>query len=1576
MEVSRLVHGPPPPPPSSSKRPPASSQQSDPPAPPHGLTSNDTPHYPPQTSPSSYGYSFNRNNPRPPQTQQTASPIVESLPGPAMASLQHPSPSPSHVHTSPRGTWGPSLVSRQGSTPNMGPRSSHPPPPSQHVKPAMPGPARPLVAHPTADSPTPSRPSAHSPPTGPLPPGAVLSSSGVLILHEGTADEKARLQGTPGNPNGPAGPPPLKQRDQQDMELIRQAARDRDRERDRDRDRSILASYPPPTVGPGVAPPGLDRPISSPHDRPLAHPHDRSLGSPHDRTIPSPLERERAQHVHRMSPLARPIQTTSGPSARSSGPPMGMQYSPSSATSGPASGSQRMPMPPPPHHERERLPHDRAPPPPPLERDRAHPLSHGHNSGHAHPHAPPPPPHPHAVGPHTQHRPTGPGTGPSQFFAHAPPEWERDREKDREEREREYAFHSDMMRDRQRQRERERERDTVSGPGVPPSLAPPPSQREREMMDGPGMSMAQRERERELVFREREIATRDRERDRRTHSRVSSPHSHSLPHAHIPSSQLPHSHNYHAHGNSHGGPLRSGGVSGPGMPPPAGPSTSAQNVPLGIGVGPGVSPYGPHPHDLARERERERENHFPRQRERERDIPPIGLSERDQLVRECEREREREYRDRIAGADRAARERVERMERERIDRVERDRDRERERVGMIGLPMGAPHVERQPRDRVDREREQRVMADRERDRAPYEQRERDHMAFERDLQQHEQEREREHAMLERGGNKMIVVPMSVLDREREAERERERERVGHPAPYERDRERDKLPVDRERERLPLIDPERLEAMDRQREKERERMEVMEREREREREREQKERVKDRIVPAGHDRDDLGLGVANVGGNDKRDKQRELVPEAMDIDRPSSTDRDRLGLDFERERLEPRDRLELLEREYIELLERERLGTLDIVDRERLEMIVRERSEIIEREHIEMLERMPSAAELAKARKEREKKPFVNVGVYVWPRTPFPYYFPEHIPSPIAEDGNTVTAGAPVPTELRLTVIIPPTFLPPCRPPKFRLWGGGLPPPPPFLPSAAISPLSRRRVYTDDSNVIECAVHAGLLTWSGVARAKREGRAVQVVLALVPTLSSASGAVRGPAGTDGNGNGTNGAAINGQANGTASAPRTRTSTPLPLVASTSDTSNELTQPVYAGGVWANRFIGGWGEAFYGDPSAGRGEQTGQMSSFEEAEDDGRGCVSCGWGWGHDGSAFEVISVQVVEKGAHVAPGLGRRNRAQRLAEYAQRRADVLGLPARSAFPFSDMTNTHKRRRSSVDLDEMRKVRGAAESAVLTDEVRRMEVRTILFGVADSRMCKMGSGYKYDPLVLQCILFPHLHSTTIVGPPRKRWKWSAVADKTSGDTNTSASSVTTAVVLECPKEAYVVTCADGEDGSRKYALSLLEPVEKEKKLESTADADNVTTETRTTPPLATMKPASPKPPTEKLTTLVAPENPTSSGPSPSDPTKSTPSCSEMAEEGGPPVSSPTPRPQQPKLGHSSSETKLRACLHTLQSNLVETNFLFEKDAVIVKLPSKDNNTRDDKLITVDNDELKIMVLRWRWFRESTD
>ena len=53
---------------------------------------------------------------------------------------------------------------------------------------------------------------------------------------------------------------------------------------------------------------------------------------------------------------------------------------------------------------------------------------------------------------------------------------------------------------------------------------------------------------------------------------------------------------------------------------------------------------------------------------------------------------------------------------------------------------------------------------------------------------------------------------------------------------------------------------------------------------------------------------------------------------------------------------------------------------------------------------------------------------------------------------------------------------------------------------------------------------------------------------------------------------------------------------------------------------------------------------------------------------------------------------------------------------------------------KRRRLNVDFEELKKA-GAAELAVLEDEVRMMEVRTISFGIADARKCKTGRGYVF-------------------------------------------------------------------------------------------------------------------------------------------------------------------------------------------------------------------------------------------------
>ncbi|KAI9464701.1 hypothetical protein HD554DRAFT_2121066 [Boletus coccyginus] len=1305
---------------------------------------------------------------------------------------------------------------------------------------------------------------------------------------------------------------------------------DREREREKalpsPRERSLASPH--------------ERSLPSPHDRPISSAHDRPLAPAHDRPIPSPHERDRPQHhMHRMSPLARPPAQVP-PSLRT----------PAQAQQSPPGPSHRMALGP---------PHDRMQPP--NDRDRMPPLPHErqpHDRDRIHPHS-----HPHRQGP-----PLLPGQG--QFQAH-PPEWDpaRDRERDMavtRERDRdrdmplsmggpprdllrekdldpardpEYGFHSDhdraaYLRERERPRFREaprdqgmllpqRERDVVP-PGQRDIAAQRGErdmfstrerermmERERELMsrEMEGMSMPQREREmreREMhIQRERERVAglhrdgetgpgmqsrgldreRERDRERRTHSRITSPH----------------------------------GMNS--VPPSASASTAGPGVP---------GPHHPPPqHDRPREREllmNERERQLAwEQREREREMDRRQHRER---IPVPDRERmgmpipERDN-ERIALADR------ERAMNER-DRAmfERDRMTPSERERALLERDGLERERMVERDRVFLERERMVIND-------------------RDRVMHDRERalppgrvvlEREKVILERPGS-MRLHPFDMeheradaFERERERERveamERDRERGLHTASASgagpsRDREgdKDRKPIDapmveHERDERPPVGP----GSDREliEKRERERLELMERE---------------------------GGGVV--------DREREPMDAANREGEPTEA---------ERERLAARERFEMLQRELNELFERDRLGGLDIVERERLarlerenlELLERERLDILERERVEMLERVPSAEELAKARKEREIKPFVSLGTYVWPRTPFPYYFPEWIPTPVVEEDKPVVAKAmeagsslgplapaatpqptpattQIPTELRLTVLVPPSFLPPARPQKFRLWGGGLPLPPPFPFTPSIYSFSRRRVYTDDSDVIQCAVHAGLLTWSGITRAKKEGRTIRVVLALVPTLASASGAVK--SGQSDSRVGVNSSA-NGHVNGTASAPRTRTSTPLPPPpltssapsTSTSSSNNDPQPPGYAGGVWASRFIGGWGESFYGEENAGRGDSASRMTSFEEAEDDGRGCVSCGWGWGHDGSAFEVISVDVVEQNAHVAPGLGIRNRAQRLAEYAQRRADILGLPPPPSPPLFDMTNIRKRR-LNVDFTETKKA-GSSEMSAIAEEAKKMQAMTISFGVPDRAKSKTGIGFKYDSQVVQCALFPHLFQESIVDPPPSKRRKMDVGRETQaeGDAEVdSADELQQGIVLESSKETFLVTRSVHE-GKTRYTLSVLDP-----------PSPNAPRPCSSTTSL-------PEPSEERKTTT---DDPPLSGVrfDPPDPGPSQNKTSKEKETGGskPPSSRASPKPT----------------VRVLRSNLVDGDFGFEKDVIVVK-------DGDGK-----GDALEMRVLRWRWY-----
>ena len=258
---------------------------------------------------------------------------------------------------------------------------------------------------------------------------------------------------------------------------------------------------------------------------------------------------------------------------------------------------------------------------------------------------------------------------------------------------------------------------------------------------------------------------------------------------------------------------------------------------------------------------------------------------------------------------------------------------------------------------------------------------------------------------------------------------------------------------------------------------------------------------------------------------------------------------------------------------------------------------------------------------------------VHLGTYIFPRTPFPYFFPpdyqlvgsatvrsidkENTRDGVDEKGNEEGAEAekmdidrgdgggvgerererekekdghavgPQGTairETRVTILIPSGFLPLEKPARPRIWGGcgnnsgntyGHPSPWHYQ--------RPRRVYTDDSDVFLCALHAGWVTWSGARRARLEGRDLRVELRVVD-----------------------------------------------------------------GGH--TRFVGGWGERCGAGVGVqrrqrrerGRGVVAGRVSGGgveEDEEDDedndGRGLVSAGWGTGHDGSGIEVLDAEFVE-----------------------------------------------------------------------------------------------------------------------------------------------------------------------------------------------------------------------------------------------------------------------------------------------------------------------------------------------------
>lgn len=167
---------------------------------------------------------------------------------------------------------------------------------------------------------------------------------------------------------------------------------------------------------------------------------------------------------------------------------------------------------------------------------------------------------------------------------------------------------------------------------------------------------------------------------------------------------------------------------------------------------------------------------------------------------------------------------------------------------------------------------------------------------------------------------------------------------------------------------------------------------------------------------------------------------------------------------------------------------------------------------------------PSPAIVLQSRSPRPPIPTLkprHLGTFVYPSLPFPFL---DFGPPPADPLPNVPAPPLVEKEIReirATLLIPSGFLPTQRPKHPRIWGGA--PIPNFHPLFAAPQLIHhiqsgmstygyarphpyevngvRRVYTDDSDMFLCALHAGWISWSLTRQAKKEGKDLRLEVRL-------------------------------------------------------------------------------------------------------------------------------------------------------------------------------------------------------------------------------------------------------------------------------------------------------------------------------------------------------------------------------------------------------------------------------------------------------------------------------------------
>ncbi|EJD07521.1 uncharacterized protein FOMMEDRAFT_164472 [Fomitiporia mediterranea MF3/22] len=327
------------------------------------------------------------------------------------------------------------------------------------------------------------------------------------------------------------------------------------------------------------------------------------------------------------------------------------------------------------------------------------------------------------------------------------------------------------------------------------------------------------------------------------------------------------------------------------------------------------------------------------------------------------------------------------------------------------------------------------------------------------------------------------------------------------------------------------------------------------------------------------------------------------------------------------------------------------------------------------------------------------EPPVHLGTFIFPNTPFPYFFPARTNSDSRRAPNISPGQSQSKKSTRqepdhviehrdrtthVTILVPSTHLPSSLPTdgRPRIWGGTpLPVIDPwgnYTNFANRSSAGARRLYTDDSNIALCALHSGRVSLPGLQRARKAGLDLSIRLALYRDIGR-----------------------------------------------------------YIGGVSA--FADGGAAEGAPDVDVGLKQLLNLKSSREIGEDVRLEDVnwletpSASWTSGNDGSGIEVLSAEWMPRGS--TRKLGLKNRSQRLREYTERRRVIM----KEISPDTVATSP----RSSSNVLGKRPSHVLDFSCKLIEDEEMSGVRTILFGNYHG---VESAGFKYDPVAMNVILFP--------------------------------------------------------------------------------------------------------------------------------------------------------------------------------------------------------------------------------------